>query len=120
MVYLYIDECDHYIVQDCYCQICGEAVHESIEDYEYGPNCYDGYWIGQVCTACGEDLWSVEVSPALGHNFADGYCTECGAPDPDYVPSECPHNNIIDEWDLETGEYLGDFCQDCGAQVYWP
>ncbi len=35
---------------------------------------------GQTCKACG-----VRLSDAIGHDFADGVCTRCGAKNPDHI-----------------------------------
>ena len=43
----------------------------------------DKYFADEEMTV---EIENVETSPALGHDFVDGTCTRCGAPDPDYHP----------------------------------
>ena len=45
---------------------------------------------GKKCAECGEILVPQTEVPALGHNFKDGECTDCGEKDPDYVVPEEP------------------------------
>ena len=44
------------------------------------------------CTSCGDPDPNYQA-PCV-HNFADGICTKCGEDDPNYVPAEptCKHN----------------------------
>ena len=49
-----------------------------------------------VC-GCGDSY--TETIPATGHDFVDGFCTNCGADDPDYneggeeIPEDKPEDN---------------------------
>lgn len=62
-----------------------------------------------------------QTIPALGHNFVDGVCTRCGAPDPSYNPV-CEHKNTKTQGAKEAtcteAGYTGDIvCVDCGETV---
>ena len=80
----------------------------------------DGYTGDTVCADCGETIAEGTVIPATGHNYEDGSCTECGAPDPSQTPvdpeePECEHNDVNDwEYD-ENGHWTT--CADCGEIV---
>lgn len=39
----------------------------------------EGYTGDQVCDNCSEVVTKGETVPALGHNFVDGVCSNCGA-----------------------------------------
>lgn len=59
----------------------------------------EGKTEGKVCEVCGEVLKEQETIAALGHDYADGVCTICGAEDPDYVkPLPDGLNQIDGEW----------------------
>ena len=49
-----------------------------------------------ICSECGE-----AYGEALGHNYAEGKCTVCGAADPDYV---APHEHNFVDGKCECGE----------------
>ncbi len=49
-----------------------------------------------ICSECGE-----AYGDALGHNYAEGKCTVCGAADPDYV---APHEHNFVDGKCECGE----------------
>lgn len=78
---------------DCGAVISGCGEYELNKDNHEGPmtdipavapGCTTaGSTAGTKCSACGETVTApTEVAP-LGHNFADGKCTVCGASDPD-------------------------------------
>lgn len=78
---------------DCGAVISGCGEYELNKDNHEGPmteipavapGCTTaGSTAGTKCFACGETVTApTEVAP-LGHNFADGKCTVCGASDPD-------------------------------------
>ena len=66
----------------------GQAQHfHSYEAVVTAPTCESAGYTTYTCD-CG-DRYVADDVPALGHNYADGNCTNCGAEDPDYVePSE--------------------------------
>lgn len=45
-----------------------------------------GYTGDKVCSVCGVTVEKGRELKALGHKFADGVCSECGAKDPSYNP----------------------------------
>ena len=47
-----------------------------------------GYTGDLVCSICGEVLEQGEAVAKLGHDYADGICTRCGAADPAAQPVE--------------------------------
>lgn len=49
-----------------------------------------GHTGNTVCADCGEQIAAGEEIAALGHKFAEGKCSVCGAADPDYV-APCQH-----------------------------
>ena len=50
----------------------------------------NGFTGNLVCNDCDEVLVIGSAIEALGHSFADGFCTVCGALDPNFVPEEPP------------------------------
>ena len=46
----------------------------------------DGMKAGTKCSVCGTVLSGCEKVDKLGHDFKDGKCTRCDAPDPNYKP----------------------------------
>jgi hypothetical protein len=52
----------------------------------------EGYTGDQVCDNCTEVLAQGEVIPALGHNFVEGICSNCGAEE------EAPKNGSAWWW----------------------
>ena len=53
------------------------------------PTCTGTGYKVHKCTKCGKTEECGDIPP-LGHNFADGYCTRCGEPDPNYIPPSPP------------------------------
>ena len=83
------------------------------------PTCTADGYTTYTC-ACGESYVGDQV-PA-GHSFADGFCTVCGAEDPDYVAPGCEHINIntegaVDATCTEDGYTGNTVCADCGETV---
>ena len=75
------------------------AAHEhSYESVVTAPTCTESGYTTYTC-ACGDSYTADEVA-ALGHSFADGTCSVCGATDPDYVAPEYYENLIVpqDKW----------------------
>ena len=77
----------------------------------------DGYTGDLCCTDCGELIEEGFIILAIGHDFVEGICLNCGAENPD--ANTCPHENTdlrdaIDATCTEDG-YTGDiYCADCG------
>ena len=62
------------------------------------PTCTeDGYTGDEVCTVCGEVVTAGEVIPATGHHYVNGYCTECGQRDPNYVDPISYYNIYVED-----------------------
>ena len=63
---------------------------------EIDPDCLTDVLVTYTCD-CGDSY--TEVVPALGHDFVDGFCTNCGVDDPDYneggeeIPEDKPEDN---------------------------
>lgn len=64
------------------------------------PTCTEKGHTDFDCVICGEIVTAYETD-ALGHDYADGVCSECGEADPDYVPP-CTH------------DYVDGVCSECG------
>ena len=103
--------------EDGYCTRCGEELpcpHENTElRGAVDATCTeDGYTGDTYCTDCGQKVYSGVTIKAMGHDFEDGVCTQCGEKDPD--ASENPDDPI----DPDTPEcYFEDFT-DCTASWY--
>ena len=59
-------------------------------DHDYkavvtAPTCTERGYTTYTCSRCG-DSYVADYVAALGHDFVDGFCTRCGAEDPDYTP----------------------------------
>lgn len=48
------------------------------------PTCIEQGYTTHTCSICGDSYIDSYVN-ALGHNYEEGFCTRCGAKDPDYV-----------------------------------
>ena len=57
----------------------------------------DGYTGDEVCTVCGEVVTAGEIIPATGHHYVNGYCTECGHRDPNYVDPISYYNIYVED-----------------------
>lgn len=103
---------------------CGENIetreiealgHTAELDAASAPSCtQEGLTEGSHCSVCGETLVAQESIPMIEHDYVDGFCTMCGAEDPN-----CYHVNTYLENErkatcTEDG-YTGDtICEDCG------
>ena len=57
------------------------------------PTCTAQGYTTYICS-CG-DSYEADYVDALGHDYADGFCTRCGEADPDYVkPVENPFTDV--------------------------
>ena len=50
------------------------------------PTCTEKSYTTYTCSVCG-DSYKGSYTDALGHSYANGSCTRCGAKDPNYKPS---------------------------------
>ena len=74
------------------------------------------------CNDCGQTV-KTEGIPAIGHGYADGVCTACGAADPDYIaPDVCEHELVHHETKAPTCTEIGwdayDECSKCDYTTY--
>ena len=81
------------------CKVCGEVItkgevipatgHDTQLVGAKPATCTeDGYTGDEVCKTCGETVTKGEVVKATGHHYKDGKCTDCGAADPGYQPTQ--------------------------------
>ena len=59
-----------------------DAHTHSYSAAEIDPDCLTDVLVTYTCD-CGDSY--TETIPAAGHDFVDGFCTNCGADDPDYT-----------------------------------
>lgn len=82
---------------DKVCKWCGTMLekgkeipmkeHTSVEVKAVEATCTtDGMKAGTKCSVCDKVLTGCEKIDKLGHDFKDGKCTRCDAPDPNYKP----------------------------------
>lgn len=96
---------------DTFCQWCGKAMttgkeipmveHTAVDVAAVAATCTEaGTTAGTKCSVCDKVLTGCEAVDALGHSFAEGVCTVCGAEDPDYVAPapEFTDKAAISEW----------------------
>lgn len=74
------------------CSVCGDILTaqtvvpekgHSYNDVVTEPNCTDKGFTTYTCSVCNDSYVDSYVD-ALGHEYDNGKCTECGAKDPDY------------------------------------
>ena len=77
----------HHYGEDGKCEDCGKTEEQATCTHTWDagkvttePTCDKDGVKTYTCTKCG--LTKTEVIPALGHNYVDGTCTNCGAADP--------------------------------------
>ena len=84
------------------CSVCGEVLTAQEEipakGHSYGsavtvPTCTEQGYTTHTCSACGNSYVDTYVD-AVGHSFEDGFCTECGAEDPDYEEPTEPEQTV--------------------------
>ena len=98
---------------DFVCTLCGDSYSEpgvAAEGHDYQETerveaaCTEDGSVTYECTVCGDVV--VDALPAVGHSYAEGYCTLCGAEDPDWAPAEEPEEEPEEESDEERDEEL--------------
>ena len=93
------------------CKDCDEVIStEASSAKGHTPGTEADCENAQTCTVCGD-----VVTEALGHNYVDGSCTECGQADPD----ACAHTNVTTT-DSATCTQDGEkvtVCDDCGEET---
>lgn len=125
----YIDENTIYFYPEnrtavaCWREGCGNYGH----DYQpiiTAPCCAEDGCTVYRCTICGTE-YTDRITDKTEHNFSEGFCTLCGAADPEYIPGicdggeHCPGDGLTDypkpaEWShegvdfcLKNGLFLG-------------
>ena len=77
------------------CSYCGNEKKEYHNDVIKGhnytdtvvqPTCTSGGYTVRKCSNCGDSSTYAYIA-ALGHSYANGKCTRCGAADPNYKPA---------------------------------
>ena len=68
---------------DSYTEPIAMIPHTEVIDAAVAPSCTaTGLTEGKHCSVCGTVLIKQEVVPTIVHNYVDGVCTMCGAPEP--------------------------------------
>lgn len=72
-------------VRSCACGYSEEKTeHKPVAVAAVAATCErTGLTEGSVCEECGEVIEEQQVTPKIAHEFEDGICITCGAPDPD-------------------------------------
>lgn len=73
------------------CTRCGESDGSCRHSYTsavVAPTCTTSGYTVYTCTKCG-DSYTANQTPALGHNFVNGYCTRCGCEEEVCLHSDC-------------------------------
>ncbi len=77
------------------CKVCGyekkDYKYDELKAHTYvdkvvKPACLTGGYTEHKCSVCGSSYKDSLVQP-LGHSYANGKCTRCGATDPNYKPA---------------------------------
>ena len=71
-----------------------DALGHSYEATVVEPTCTKGGYTEHLCAACG-DSYTTDPTEAKGHSFADGECTVCHEPDPNYTTLIYFQNNWL-------------------------
>lgn len=87
------------------CSNCGDSYEVATKGehqlYEANvtvkPTCTEEGKTGKMCAICKQFVGAVDTVPALGHNYNNGTCSNCGDKDPDYkvVRPATPKMGII-------------------------
>lgn len=100
-------ESDHsdwvHTISDWYYLYVEPAHTHSYASSVTSPTCTSGGYTTYTCS-CG-DSYTGSYTDALGHNYANGVCTRCGAKDPNYVPPK------VSFTDVSTADYCYDAVQ---------
>jgi len=79
------DPADATCTTDAICPVCNQVIvpatgHSFSDPVEIPATCTEDGSITGTCTVCGET--TTEVIPALGHDYVDGTCQNCGEAEP--------------------------------------
>ncbi len=66
-----------------------DCQHKNVETQTKEATCTEAGYERTVCKDCGMELMGTS-GPALGHSYANGTCTRCGAADPGTKPANTP------------------------------
>ena len=84
------------------CSRCGASQTKSVaalgHDYQAAvtaPTCTVAGFTAHTCSRCGDSYRDGET-PALGHDYKDGFCTRCGEKDPDAEQPITLNNPFVD------------------------
>ena len=86
------DNCDCFNCLDT--RVIGVAPGHRYEATVVEPTCTKGGYTEHLCAACG-DSYTTDPTEAKGHSFADGECTVCHEPDPNYTTLIYFQNNWL-------------------------
>lgn len=95
------------------CTICGTTKTQSIPRLEHthkyealvtAPTCTEPGFTTYTC-ACG-DCYVADQTNALAHDYENGTCTRCGAPDPDQGETTTPDGLLYEIVSLADGSYV--------------
>ena len=90
-----VAECDNCDCINCLdTRVIGVAPGHSYEATVVEPTCTKGGYTEHLCAACG-DSYTTDPTEAKGHSFADGECTVCHEPDPNYTTLIYFQNNWL-------------------------
>ena len=101
-----------------HCSVCGEVLtaqqespakaHTIVIDAAVEATCTEsGLTEGKHCAVCGVIITKQESVPAAGHRFESGFCSVCGAKDPDYIEPEKPWVNPFGDVKTSDWFYVG-------------
>ena len=106
------------LTEGAHCAVC-EAVlikqevvpargHTEVIDPAVAATCTEsGLTEGKHCAVCGVIITKQQSVPAAGHRFESGFCSVCGAKDPDYVEPEKPWVNPFEDVKPSDWFYVG-------------
>ncbi len=67
------------------CNVCGELLNTLIPHMmitrRQAATCEEDGWVRSMCRDC-EYYTEISTTPAIGHDYVDGVCVNCGEPDP--------------------------------------
>lgn len=91
--------------------------HSIVTDAAVAATCITaGKTAGSHCSVCGEVITQQQTIPPLGHNYADGVCTRCGAKDPNAVCTHAHAAQKVTKAATCTEKGVRTYtCPDCGA-----
>ena len=105
---------DHSYV-DGFCEVCGAeqpaGCQHEYESVVTEPTCEEAGFTTHTCTLCGDSYTDAETE-ALGHNYVDGKCENCGESDYENCEHTFVDSTVSATCDSEG--YLAHTCSICG------